>query len=193
MNAGDVGVVSGANVPRAYSARFVPRTFASTGFGATVSTAATVFISGGPTSSTGGSLQLQNSFGLLVEGGATWLQDLLTVNSGINVTGASNLTGAVNVNGLTTLSTTTISQGIKISTMTANPIMGSATMVGGTVVVNNTRVTANSIIILTAQNNAGTIGSVSVSARTAGTSFTIKSTNALDVSRVGWLILEPSP
>ncbi len=89
------------------------------------------------------------------------------------------------------LTLTTAGNGLLIKTG-SNATAGKATMVGGTVVVSTTKVTANSLILLTAQNNAGVLGSVSVSARTAGTSFTITSTNALDTSDVAWFIVEPA-
>lgn len=74
-----------------------------------------------------------------------------------------------------------------------NATMGTATLVAGTVVVNTTKVTANSRIFL--EVNGGTltnVGAVYVSARTAGTSFTITSLNILDASNVAWVLLEPS-
>ncbi len=70
--------------------------------------------------------------------------------------------------------------------------MGTSVLVGGTVVVSNTSVTANSRIFLTAQNNSGVVGSLSISARTASTSFTILSTSAADTSTVAWFIVEPA-
>ena len=70
--------------------------------------------------------------------------------------------------------------------------MGVDTLVAGTVTVNTTKVTANSRIFLTTQSPSGTLGAVYVSARTAGTSFTITSLNVLDTSTVAWLIVEPS-
>lgn len=73
-----------------------------------------------------------------------------------------------------------------------NATMGIATLVAGTVVVNTTKVTANSRIFLTHQNNSGTLGEVTVSARTAGTSFTITSLNVLDTSDIAWIIIEPA-
>lgn len=73
-----------------------------------------------------------------------------------------------------------------------NATMGSATLVGGTVTVNTTKVTANSRIYLTNNANGGTVGAVYVSARTAGTSFTITSTSGTDTSTVAWLIVEPA-
>lgn len=74
----------------------------------------------------------------------------------------------------------------------ANAFMGAATLVAGTVTVGNTRVTANSRIFLSNQNGAGVVGAPYVSARVAGTSFTITSTSAADTSSVAWLIVEPA-
>lgn len=68
---------------------------------------------------------------------------------------------------------------------------GTAVLVAGTVTVNTAAATNTAIILLTAQNNGGTVGSLSVSARVAATSFTVLSTNVLDTSTVGYLIFEP--
>ncbi len=74
----------------------------------------------------------------------------------------------------------------------SNAKMGLATLSGGTVTVSTTAVTANSRIFLTDQGGTVTnLGSVYISARTAGTSFTISSTNILDASDVAWMIVEP--
>lgn len=73
----------------------------------------------------------------------------------------------------------------------ANGKQGIATMVAGTVTVANTSVTANSRIMLTPQNASGGAGSVSITARVVGTSFTIGSTNVLDTRDVAFLMLEP--
>lgn len=75
-----------------------------------------------------------------------------------------------------------------------NATMGTATLSGGSVTVNTTAVTTNSRIYLSV--NGGTltnVGSTYISARTAGTSFTIASTNVLDASNVAWVIIEPAP
>jgi hypothetical protein len=74
----------------------------------------------------------------------------------------------------------------------SNASMGVATLVGGTVTVSNTLVTGNSRILLTGQNSSGTHGELTVSARSAGTSFTITSSSATDTRSVAWLIIEPS-
>ncbi len=93
----------------------------------------------------------------------------------------------------THLSIETAGMGIRIKEG-SNAKMGTATLVGGTVVVSTTAVGANSRIQLTGQN-LGTItvpAAYAVSARTAGTSFTILSSNALDTSSVAWVILDPA-
>lgn len=73
-----------------------------------------------------------------------------------------------------------------------NATMGVATLVAGTVTVNTTKVTANSRIFLTGQSDGGTVGFQRVSARTAGTSFTITSSSGSDTSTVAWVLLEPA-
>jgi len=76
----------------------------------------------------------------------------------------------------------------------ANAAMGVAVLSSGTVVVSNTLVTANSRIFLTAQN-LGTITvpvGLVVSARSAGSSFTILSGNLADTSTIAWEIKEPA-
>jgi hypothetical protein len=65
---------------------------------------------------------------------------------------------------------------------------GSTTLIAGTIVVSTTAVTANSIILITAQSGTVT-GNLKISARTAGTSFTILSTVLTDTPLVGWLII----
>lgn len=74
----------------------------------------------------------------------------------------------------------------------ANARMGVATLVAGAVTVANTSVTANSRIFLTSQVDGGTPGWLRVSARTAGTDFTITSSSGTDTSTVAYLIVEPA-
>ncbi|MER2511505.1 MAG: hypothetical protein ABTQ25_03630 [Nitrosomonas ureae] len=74
----------------------------------------------------------------------------------------------------------------------ADKPMGVVTLVGGSAVVANETVTANSRIFLTAQVGGGTPGFLRVSARTAGTSFTITSSSGTDTSDVAFLIVEPN-
>lgn len=72
-----------------------------------------------------------------------------------------------------------------------NSKQGIATLVAGTVTVATTAVTANSRIMLTPQTSGGTPGFVGISARVAGTSFTITSSNAGDTSTVAYQVFEP--
>lgn len=72
----------------------------------------------------------------------------------------------------------------------ANGKQGVATLVAGTVTVANTAVTANSRFQLTAQDNNST-GALRISARVAGTSFTITSSNAADTGVVAFNFNEP--
>ncbi|ALO79386.1 hypothetical protein [Streptomyces phage phiSAJS1] len=76
----------------------------------------------------------------------------------------------------------------------ANARMGVATLAAGTVTVANTSVTAKTRIFLTGQNNgaSGTPGVPRVSARVAGTSFTITSSSASDTSTVAYELREPA-
>jgi len=74
----------------------------------------------------------------------------------------------------------------------SNLNMGAAALTAGSATVNTTQVTANSRIFLTSQADGGTPGWVRVSARVAGTSFTITSSSGSDTSTIGWLLVEPS-
>jgi hypothetical protein len=73
----------------------------------------------------------------------------------------------------------------------ANCKQGTDTLVAGTKLVNNTAVTANSRIFLTTQTPGGTPGALYVSARVAGTSFTVTSTSGADTSTFAYEIFEP--
>lgn len=86
---------------------------------------------------------------------------------------------------------TTVGRGVRIKEGT-NAKQGVATLVAGTVTVANTSVTASSRIFLTVQS-LGTVTApktVAVTARTAGTSFTITSADATDTSVVAYEIFE---
>lgn len=89
------------------------------------------------------------------------------------------------------LSIDTAGGGLRIKEGT-NATMGRATLVSGTVTVNTNKVTATSEIFLTNNNPNGTVGFYRVSARVAGTSFTITSSSLTDTSDVSWIIIEPA-
>lgn len=104
--------------------------------------------------------------------------------------GTTTKTGAkLTVAGNVNLSTAGSKHLIKEGT---NASMGVSTLVGGAVVVGNTLVTASSRIFMTGQNSSGTAGELTISARTAGTSFTITSLNILDTRSIAWMIVEPA-
>jgi hypothetical protein len=69
-----------------------------------------------------------------------------------------------------------------------NASVGTATLASGTVTVSTTAVTASSIILLTLQG-CSNCGTLYISAKTAGTSFVISSTNVLDGSVVAYQII----
>lgn len=87
----------------------------------------------------------------------------------------------------------TAGKGLSI-TEGSNCKMGVSTLVAGTVTVSTTAVTATSRIFITYQS-LGTISlpaAIGVTARTAGTSFTITSATITDTSVIAWHIVEPS-
>lgn len=110
---------------------------------------------------------------------------LLKTDNNLQVLGTLEVDGA-------SLTLGTAGGGLKVKEGT-NATMGTATLVAGTVVVSTTKVTANSRIFLTAQTSGAAPGALRVSARTAGTSFTITSTSGTDTSLVAWFLLEPAP
>lgn len=126
----------------------------------------------------------------VVDGTRTVVLNIARGNSyvGIN-TGTTAPTEVLDISGNAKLGVA--GNGIKIKEGT-NATMGSAVLVGGTVTVSTTKVTASSRIFLTNNANGGTVGIIYVSARTAGTSFVITSSNALDTSTIAWLIMEPA-
>lgn len=72
----------------------------------------------------------------------------------------------------------------------SNASAGTGTLSGGTVTISTTAVTSNSLIFL--QDTAASltnVGVLSVSAKSAGTSFTVTSANVLDTSTFNWLIV----
>jgi len=76
----------------------------------------------------------------------------------------------------------------------ANATMGVGTLVAGVKTISTTKITANSRIILTTQS-LGTVVSpkaIAITARLAGTSFTITSADPTDTSVIAWQIIEPA-
>jgi hypothetical protein len=115
---------------------------------------------------TGGTQGIANSFGNSLVSDGTW-----NANQPVHV----GLVGS----GLKIAEGTNAKQGV------------SGAMVGGTVTVANTSVTASSRILLGIAAPGGTVGAPFISAVTAGTGFTIKSTSSSDTSTVAYEIFEP--
>ena len=89
-----------------------------------------------------------------------------------------------------TIDVNTAGNGLRVAEG-SNAKQGTATLTAGSVVVSNTSVTANSRIFLTSNADGGTPGFVRVSARSAGTSFTITSSSGTDTSTIAYEIFEP--
>lgn len=89
------------------------------------------------------------------------------------------------------IATTLAGKGFRVKEGT-NAKMGTATLASGSSVVSNTSVTSTSRIVLTSNADGGTPGWLRVSARTAGTSFTITSSSGTDASTVAWIMYEPA-
>lgn len=107
----------------------------------------------------------------------------------LDVVGEVVATGSVSSGG--NIRATTIGSGFRAAEG-ANAKQGIAVLVAGTLAVANTSVTANSRILLTSNVDGGTPGFLRVSARTAGTSFTILSSSGTDTSTVAFQIFEPA-
>ena len=128
-----------------------------------------------------------------VPGGAQWTMGIDNSASDQFVigTGSPGSADRLIISTAGDVSIATVGTGLRVKEG-SNAKQGIATLVGGTVTVANTSVTANSRIMLTAQNSGGTPGFLRVSARTAGTDFTILSSSGSDTSLVAYQIFEPA-
>lgn len=100
---------------------------------------------------------------------------ILQTSGGLNVAGRLDITNA--------------GSGLRVAEG-SNCKQGTVALVAGAATVANTSVTATSRIFLTSQADGGTPGWLRVSARTAGTSFTITSSSGTDTSTVAYEIFE---
>lgn len=126
----------------------------------------------------------------IIGGGVTGLSPTLT-NNIILADGVGNQRLNIDSAGLVTVLVQAATNGFRASE-SANEKQGVATLVAGTKVVSNTSITANSRIFLTAQETGLFTGSLRVSARSVGTSFTILSTVLTDTAVVAYEIFEPA-
>lgn len=133
-----------------------------------------------PTTNSTNAIRLQDSAG----SGNVLVADTTNIRVGINTTTPAD---TLSVNG--SLNLITAGNKLKITTGT-NASAGTGTLVGGTVTISTTAVTASSLIFLTDTASSLTnVGVLSVTAKSAGTSFTVTSTNVLDTGTFNWLII----
>jgi hypothetical protein len=141
----------------------------------------------------GGTLTLSDGTNTILTSGAT--QYTLTIPAAQNDTfallGTAQTFTATQKITTGNLAVDTAGYGLQVKEG-SNAKQGTATLSSGAVTVSDTSVTANSRIFLTAQDNNST-GALRVSTRTAGTSFTITSSNGSDSGVVGYEIFEPAP
>lgn len=123
--------------------------------------------------------------------------DGLSVNGNVGI-GTTSPTARLTVSATSTTATSTFSGGLRFDSgkaiqvkVGANMNFGTTTLSGGTATVNNTQTQTDSLIFLSDCAEGGTLGSLSVGTRVAGTSFVINSSNALDTSLVCWNIYQP--
>lgn len=123
-----------------------------------------------------------------------------TYLAGTNLLGFAANTSAIGtwntsiLDAFTDVAVDTVGKGLQVKEGT-NAKQGTCTLAAGTCTVSDTAVTATSRIFLTEQT-LGTItvpSALAVSARTAGTSFTILASALTDTSVVAYEIFEPAP
>lgn len=113
-----------------------------------------------------------------------------TVNNFVGPTGFGATTvpdDAIEVTG--NLEFLTAGNKIKIATGSNASAGQSGAMTAGSITISTTAVTSNSLIFLNHASVGGTQGILSVGTITAGTSFVINSSSALDTSTVNWWII----
>lgn len=137
------------------------------------------------------------TFPLAVNQGGTGstTQNFVDLTTAQTIAGNKTYSGSPVFNGTTNsftngLAVTTAGKGISIKSGTNAKAGTTAAMTAGTIAVTTTAVTANSVIVLSQKTIGGTPGALFVSAVTAGSGFTIKSTSSTDTSTVNWIILD---
>jgi filamentous hemagglutinin family protein len=83
----------------------------------------------------------------------------------------------------------TLGKTLRIATGT-NASKGTGTLAGGSVTINTNAVSSISDVFITDTGGGANIGSLYVSAVSANTSFTVSSTNGLDVSTFNWVLIK---
>lgn len=113
-----------------------------------------------------------------------------TTNNFVGATGFGATTAPTDKVEITgNLALLTAGNKIKIATGSNASAGKSGAMTAGSITISTTAVTSNSLIFLTHASVGGTQGILSVGTITAGTSFVINSSSALDTSTVNWWII----
>ncbi len=87
----------------------------------------------------------------------------------------------------------TVGKGLQIKTG-SNATLGTGTLSGGTVMVSTSAVLSGSFVFITDTKSTTTnLGTLTVSAISNASSFTVTSTNASDNSTFNWMIVNPAP
>lgn len=112
--------------------------------------------------------------------------DVTAPTAGTNTTITNNF--AIRSTG--NIALTTAGNGLYIKQGT-NATCGRGTLIGGTLVVSTTKATSTSEIFITDRGGTVTnLGTIYISSVSSGTSFTVTSSNVLDVSTFSWFIIE---
>lgn len=126
--------------------------------------------------------------------GVAGTNNQLQFNSQNLLTGASTLT--FNTSALVNVGNFVINSagsGIQIKEG-ANACMGTGILTLGATTINTTAVTANSRIFLSDEGGGvlANIGALYISSKSAGSNFTVASSNATDSSTFAWVIFNPA-
>lgn len=81
-------------------------------------------------------------------------------------------------------------QGININNQT-NSAFDNCVLASGTCTINNNRVTSNTGIFCMSAGGTVNLGSLSITARTVGTSYEVSSSNVLQATKINCLLIEP--
>ncbi len=133
----------------------------------------------------GNNFIVRGSSGKMLINGAS-----ITANTEVDQRGLGSTSSTINHrwanSGNTVIAQLTDDGGLTLS----GNIVGRAVLVGGTVTVNTTAIQSADEIFLTNRITGGTVGFLSVGTVTAGTSFVINSSSALDTSTISWMIIK---
>lgn len=150
--------------------------------------------------SSGGALTMTGAgtFGGTLTTSATGLFSWLTksamkssTDGNIEAVNAAGTTGAtLHLGTLDATNSITMRAAAPLSvTSGTNQRAGNAVLVGGTVTINNTTVTANTLVMLSPKTASGTLGTYTYTL-SAGASFTINSSSAIDTSTISYFLIE---